>query len=205
MADIDDDDQESRDNRPPRPRSLISRGSKAIREEVQHPVTGEWRTVISMSRTKFDEEAKEVFLEEYVEHGRIGEAAMMAGTTGATVREHMKKDSDFGEAVIVAEQGYKDRLIAHHQNLLFNGTMKKTYDRQGNLVSSERVYPIRLIELELKKHDKGYRDKQEVAVNHTGGVLVAPAEVKDIDDWEARFSKAKDITPEPEVIEKSTT
>ncbi len=195
----------SRDNQPPRPRSLISRGSKAVREEVQHPVTGEWRTVISMSRNTFDEEAKEVFLEEYVEHGRIGEAAMMAGTTGGTVRDHMKKDPVFGEAVMVAEQGYKDRLIAHHQNLLFNGTLKKSFDRNGNLVSEERVYPIRLIELELKKHDKGYRDKQEVEVTHTGGVLVAPAEVASIDDWESRFNKAKDVTPELTEIEKSTT
>ena len=49
--------------------------------------------------------------------------------------------------------------------------------------------------MELKKHDSGYREKQELNVNHGGGVLVAPAEMGSIDDWEARFGKAKDITP----------
>ena len=193
-------------DQPPIPRSLISRGSKLVKEEIKDPDTGEWRTIVKMSRIKFDEEAKGIFLAEYSEHGRIGEAAMMAGVGTNTVREHMKNDEEFGEAFFMAEQGYKDRLIAHHQNLLFNGTTKESYDRNGNLVSSEQIYPIRLIELELKKHDKGYRDKQEVEVNHTGGVLVAPAEVTSIDDWESRFNKAKDVTREDTTIEdKSTT
>jgi hypothetical protein len=180
-----------------RPRSLISRGSKVVKVEIQDDVTGEWRTEIKMSRTKFDEKAKERFLLEYAKWGRMGEAAAAAGVGTLTVRRHMEEDEDFAEAFYLQEEEYKDKLIGHHQNLLFNGTVKESYDRNGNLVSSETIYPIRLIELELKKHDKGYRDKQEVSVNHTGGVLLAPAETKDIDDWETRFGAAKDVTPVP--------
>lgn len=95
------------------------------------------------------------------------------------------------------EEEYKDKLIGHHQNLVFNGTVKESYDRNGGLVSKETIYPIRLIELELKKHDRAYREKQEIAINHTGGVLVAPAETVSVDDWEKRFGAAKDITPVP--------
>ena len=83
---------------------------------------------------------------------------------------------------------YRDKLIAHHQELVFNGTKKESFDRNGKLISTETIYPIRLIELELKKHDDGYRDKREVQMNVTGGVLIAPADVKSIDDWEKRFS-----------------
>lgn len=179
----------------PRLRSLISRGSKPVREEVFDEETGEWRSIIRMSRDKFDERAKGIFLRVYEEWGRMGEAAAAAGVTSQTVRHHIKNDEEFAEALLAVEDSYHDKLIGHHQNLVFNGTTKESFDRNGNLVSREQIYPIRLIELELKKHDAGYRDKQEIEVNHTGGVLIAPPEVASVDDWEKRFSGAKDITP----------
>ncbi len=148
-----------------------------------------------MSRDKFDDVAKGVFLDEYRKWGRIGESAAAAGVSPQTVRKAMKEDEEFGDAVQMAETDYRDKLITHHQNLVFNGTEKKIYDRNGNLVSEEIQYPIPLIQMELKKHDSAYREKQELNVNHGGGVLVAPAEMGSIDDWEARFGKAKDITP----------
>ena len=125
----------------------------------------------------------------------MGEAAAAAGVSTQTVRAHIDKDEDFAEAILECETEYREKLVGHHQDLVFNGTTKKSYDRNGNLVSEEQVYPIRLIELELKKHDPGYREKQEVAVTHSGGVLVAPAETTSIEDWEKRFTQAKDITP----------
>jgi len=184
----------------PRLRSLISRGSKPVKVEIQDEVTGEWRTVIRMSRDKFDDKAKEIFLREYAKWGRMGESAAAAGVTPGTVRRHMEEDEEFAEALMMQEEEYTDKLIAHHQNLVFNGIEKNRYDKDGNLIETSYDYPIRLIELELKKHDKGYRDKQEVAVNHTGGVLVAPAEMNSVDDWEKRFSGAKDVTPEAPLL-----
>jgi len=183
-----------------RPRSLISRGSKVQKLDIYDDVTGEWRTEIRMSRIKFDDKAKEIFLLEYAKWGRMGESAAAAGVSPQTVRKAMEDDEEFAEALYMQEQEYQDKLIGHHQNLLFNGTTKKSYDRNGNLVSEETIYPIRLIELELKKHDKGYRDKQEIAVNHSGGVMIAPAEMEDIDDWEKRFGAAKDVTPEAPLL-----
>jgi hypothetical protein len=112
----------------------------------------------------------------------------------------MEIDPDFAEACLMAEHNYRDRLIEHHQNLVFEGTTKVTYDRQGNVVSEEKVYPIRLIELELKKHDEGYRDKREVDVKVSGGVLVAPSDVASIDDWEARFSGGQLIEGEAQEV-----
>lgn len=181
----------------PQLRSVISRGSKVVTESRYDEATGEWREIVRMSRIKFDDKSKDIFLKEFAKWGSMGEAAAAAGVTTGTVRRHIDEDEDFAEALLVQEEEYRDKLISHHQNLLFNGTLKEHYDRNGMLVSRETIYPIRLIEMELKKHDKGYRDKHEIAVNHSGGVLIAPAEVVDIDDWENRFSKAKDVTPKP--------
>lgn len=135
---------------------------------------------------KLNAEVKTIFLENLAEHGRYGTAARIAGVTLQTVKKHIEKDPEFGAAAAEALGCYKDRLIEHHQNLVFNGTVKTTYGRDGSIVSEETIYPVRLIELELKKHDEGYRDRKDVSVNITGGVIVAPAEVS-MDDWEKKF------------------
>jgi len=155
--------------------------------------------MVKMQRKAFDDAAKGVFLEEYAKWGRMGDAATLAGVLTGTVRKALRDDEEFAEIFMVAETEYRDKLVAHHQNLVFNGQVKKTYDRNGNLVSEETVYPVRLIELELKKHDKGYREQQQLEINHSGGVLIAPAEMKTIEDWENRFTKQiVDVTPEEE-------
>lgn len=177
-----------------RPRSLLARGSRPVVVDYQDE-DGNWRSRIKMERIKFDDKAKGVFLNEYRKWGRMGESAAAAGVSTQCVRYHIDQDEEFAQALMMAENEYQDKLIAHHQDLVFNGTERNSYDRNGQLVSTETIYPIRLIELELKKHDKGYREKQELEVKHSGGVLIAPAEMKSIDDWESRFGSAKDITP----------
>lgn len=142
------------------------------------------------SKVKFDDEAREIFLTQLATHGRLGTAARAAGVTITTARRHVSQDPEFAEMMAEAIEVYKDRLINHHQNLVFNGTQKETYDRNGQLVSRETVYPVRLIELELKKHDAGYRDKQEISHEHKGGVVVAPGAMS-ADEWEERFSNRK--------------
>ena len=199
MEDFSDDIEEYAASYPDKPRSLLAKGSKVVRVSEFDEETGVWRSRIKMSGRKFDEEAKGVFLQQYLKWGRMTESAAAAGVSTQTVRKAMEDDEDFAEAMLEADGAYHDKLIDHHQNLVFEGTEKINYDRMGNIVSRERIYPIRLIELELKKHDKGYREKQELQIAHTGGVLVAPAELKSIADWEKRFAIAKDITPKDEV------
>ena len=190
------EDTYDRNNVRQRPKSLLTRGSKPIVVEEWDEEIGDWRRQIKMSRIKFGDVEKGIFLETFRKWGRMGEAAAAAGVTTATVRTHIKDDEDFAEAVLLAEDEYREKLVGHHQDLVFNGTIKKSYDRNGNLVSEETIYPIRLIELELKKHDSGYREKQEISHQHSGGVLVAPAEMGSIDDWQKKFENMRDITPD---------
>lgn len=155
-------------------------------------------------KSKFDAEAKATVIKELATHGRIGTAARAAGVTVGTLKRHVKKDPEFAVLLEEGLEVYKDKLLNHHQKLVFEGTPNNKYDREGNLLESGITYPIRLIELELKKHDAGYRDKREVSLDVRGGVLVAPATVDSVEDWETRYgakqviegSLAKDGEPE---------
>jgi hypothetical protein len=137
--------------------------------------------------TKVDDELKARIVAEIADHGRLGTACRKNAVSMGTIKKYIEKDPEFGQAVMEANEAYKDKLIAHHQNLVFNGTVRTSYDRNGNIVSEETIYPVRLIELELKKVDPGYRDKREVDVNVKGGVMVAPSEVS-MEDWEKRYA-----------------
>lgn len=199
------EDTYDRNNVRQRPRSLLSKGSRAVLVEEWDEELGDWRRRIKMERVKFGDKQKGIFLDVYRKWGRMGEAAASVGVSTSCVRRHMAEDEDFAEALLVAEEEYKEKLIGHHQDLVFNGTVKKSYDRTGRLISEETIYPIRLIELELKKHDSGYREKQQLEVSHSGGVLVAPAEMGSIDDWEKKFTEMKNVTPDEDKEDEMVT
>lgn len=166
--------------------------SKMVAVEEQM-YDGTWRVRIRAQTGKFDDAAKAQFLSHYAETGRKGDSARMAGVTVKTVWDHMGKDQEFAAAMLQAEDDYRDKVVAHVQKLVFDGQVKKTYDRNGNLVSEEEIYPIPLIQMEARRVEEGYRDKREMDVKVSGGVLVAPPEVASIDDWEERFSDGKTI------------
>ena len=191
-----------------RPTDLIARApnrNMTITEYVDSE--GVTRYKLLPTAAKLDDALKEAICAELADHGRLGTACRKNNISMTTVRKHITKDPDFGRMVMEATEAYKDRLITHHQNLVFEGTTKINYDRNGNIVSEEKVYPVRLIELELKKHDEGYRDKKEVNMNVKGGVLVAPSEMS-MDEWEKRFSspelgeivdgEAEEVFPPPD-------
>lgn len=159
---------------------------------------GTVQTVVKRVRRTFDDQAKADFLEAYAKHGRMGDAARSVGFTTKYVREALQVDEQFAEDCMEAEENYRCQLIEHVQNLVFHGTKKRSFDRNGNIVSEEIIYPIRLIEMEMKKHDKGYTDRKEVDLNVSGGILIAPKETESISDWENRFGKKDemiDVTP----------
>lgn len=181
-------------------KGLTRSSSKFVAYEEQDE-NGNWRVRIKSQQLKFDDDAKQRFLEEYSKFGRIGDSCRAAGVSHTTYLKHLQEDQDFGEACLMAEKDYQSKLIAHHQDLVFNGQTKVTYDRQGNIVSEEKVYPIPLIQMELRKHDEGYRDNKTMDVKVSGGVLIAPADVASIDEWESRFAQEEVI--EGEVIDEN--
>lgn len=160
--------------------------SKMVAVEEQM-FDGTWRVRIKAQAGKFDDEAKAAFLAHYAETGRKGDSARMAGVTTKTVWDHVGKDEDFAAAVLAAEQDYESKVMAHVQKLVFEGQKKVTYDRQGNVVSEEQVFPVPLVQMEARRVHEGYREKREMDVKVAGGVLIAPAAVSSIDEWEEKF------------------
>lgn len=172
-----------------------------IVKKTEYMPNSNWREFYGAERVKFDDNAKLVFLEELAHHSRILSACKAAGVSYATYHRHLKLDQVFAKAVHDCQLAYRDRLIEHHQDLVFNGTERVSYDRAGQIVSTEKIYPIQLIAMELRKHDEGYRDKKEVDVNVKGGVVVAPAAMNSIEEWEAKYGVKDDDNSNSPIIE----
>jgi hypothetical protein len=152
---------------------------------------------VNTTRVKFDDVAKTRFLELIAEHGRKGDACLKVGICMKTMHDHIKNDPDFAEAMVYALEAYRDRVVAHVQDLALNGTLVKKYDAKGNCIEERQEYPIPLIMMEAKRVEKDYREKQqEVNVNFDAdktGVLVVPGQMTQ-EEWKERF-KMRDITP----------
>lgn len=137
-----------------------------------------WRLQLQASRIKFDDDQKKVYLDQLAKHGLKGRAAKEAGVSMQSVRNHAENDPDFAEARDLAVEAYRDKFVDHATTLAFEGEVHRQYDKDGNLLSEKRVFPVRLIELELKRVEPAYRDKQTIDLTtQGGGVLVAPAEM----------------------------
>lgn len=135
----------------------------------------------------------DVFLDNYREHGMMKKAAAAAGVSASAVRRVITKHKEFAEACLEAEEEYRDKVVEHVQNLALNGTVRKSYDRQGALISEEQVFMPNIVLAEARRVEEGYRDKREVAMNVSGGVLVAPSSVNSIDDWESKYGDGETV------------
>jgi hypothetical protein len=133
-------------------------------------------------------EYRELFINHYRKTNNLAHSAALIGVSASAVRERRKKDKIFAKLMDLAEEHYADQVKSVFQDLALNGTEKHTYDRNGNLISTERVIHGRLLELEMKRVDPSYNEKREVAHTVAGGVLVAPAEVS-IDQWEKQYNR----------------
>jgi poly-beta-hydroxyalkanoate depolymerase len=134
------------------------------------------------------EEYRELFIHHYRKTNNLAHSAALIGVSASAVRQRRKKDKIFAKLMDLAEEQYADQVKSVFQDLALNGTEKHTYDRNGNLISTERVIHGRLLELEMKRVDPSYNEKREVAHTVAGGVLVAPAEVS-IDQWEKQYNR----------------
>ena len=158
-----------------------------------------WRHQLMTKKIKFDDEQKRIYLEALAEHGLKGRAAEAAGVSMECVRRHTENDPQFAEALGLAMEEYRDKIVDHHRRLVLDGIEVRKYNKDGDLIEERRDYPIRLIELELKRVDPAYRDKQTIDLNATaGGVLVAPAGVSP-EEWIKREQEKNNSRKPPEV------
>ncbi len=163
-----------------------------------------WRVKLLASRIKFDDRAKEIFLCDFSGHGRKKDAASAAGVSLLTVTNHCKNDPDFAQAFDEAQAEYRDKFVKRAiDEIAYQGiSIKKVNPFTGEVYEERRDHPVRLIELELRRVDPTFRDKQEISLTGGGGILVVPAAMTPA-EWVADQEKKNEARKNPILAEES--
>ena len=136
---------------------------------------------------KFDDDAKRRFLAHYRENGRLTDAAIASGVIYKTARRHIVNDPAFAEEVEDAKMAYRDRISAEVFRRGVEGWDEPVYQR-GERVGYVRRYSDRMLEIHAKRFEPEYRDKQQVDMNHSGGVLVVGSISQDSTTWAKQWA-----------------
>ena len=157
-----------------------------------------WRVKLLASRIKFDDRAKEIFLRDFANHGRKKESASAAGVSLLTVTNHCKNDPDFAQAFDEAQADYRDKFVKRAiDEIAYHGiSIKKVNHVTGEVYEERRDHPVRLLELELRRVDPTFRDKQEISLTGGGGILVVPAAMTPA-EWVADQEKKNEARKNP--------
>lgn len=138
----------------------------------------------------FDIDRQTRFCEEFAKHGRKKQAAMVAGVCLSTIQRYLSADPIFKDMVAEAMATYRDHVAEEVYRRGITGIDKAIIGGQfrDEIIGYERVYSDRLLELEAKRVDPGYRDKGsiDIAVKE-GGVLVIGNNQGSIEEWENKF------------------
>lgn len=147
------------------------------------------------------------FLEAYRECGIIVKAALAANLSYSSIANLRKTDPDFEAEMEQAKQMWiAEKLDAPLREIGIDGIKEPIFSpKTGQLLGHKRVIHAQVTLAYARKFDPAYRDKQELDVNHTGGVLVVTAPARDVTDWKERFGSGQrrdviDMEPEQDTI-----
>lgn len=142
---------------------------------------------------KVDTESIAKFLEAYRECGIIVKAALAANLSYSSIANLRKSDPEFEAEMEQAKQLWiAEKLDAPLREIGIDGIKEPIFSpKTGQLLGHKRVVHAQVTLAYARKFDPAYRDKQELDVNHTGGVLVVTAPARDIADWKDRFGSGK--------------
>lgn len=151
-----------------------------------------WRVkVVARHRIKFDDVAKQRYVDELARTGRRWAAEEAAGVARTTVDAHKKNDPEFGAACEEAADQYATRGLMKIETEALEGSLETRYDPMtGSVVSEVKRFETRLREMFLKRHDPAYNDRTHVELSGQVGVLVV-APIQSMSDW-TRMSEAHD-------------
>ena len=148
----------------------------------------------------FDLDVQARFCEEYAKHGRKKQAADVAGVSIHTVNRYLSADLVFKDMFSEAMATYRDHIAEEVYRRAVIGVDKMVLGGQfkDEILGYEKVYSDRLLEMEAKRVEPGYRDKGniDIAVKE-GGVLVINTQSASVEDWESQYKDEKviDVTP----------
>lgn len=172
-----------------RKRGIVLRKDGQPRESnvgISTPVVDDsnWRVkVVARNRLKFDDPAKQRYLDELARTGRRWAAEKAAGVAHSTVSNHRKQDPEFNEACDEALDAYATSGLMKIETEALEGQEIQKFDPEtGALVQTERRFETRLREMFLKRYDTGYNERAHVEVSGKVGVVFAPP-IATMADW----------------------
>lgn len=157
-------------------------------------------------RIKFDDKAKQRYLEALRESGRRWQAEEAAGVARSTVDHHKEIDPEFAEACDVAAEEYAARGLAKIERDAIEGHVEKRYDPMtGNLVSEVPRFETQLRVKFLERYEREYNPKHQVEHSGAVGGIVTIPGVAALADWEEAVRKhdrenAKSQSPDAEAV-----
>ena len=163
-----------------------------------------WRRKLQTSRLKFDDPAKQVYLQHYRETGLKEHSALQAGVSYKTVQNHRENDPDFAEAEAEAFTAYSASIAGEVRRRGRDGWDEAVFNKGVRVIepilnedgsqatnedgaplfrySNVRKFDSGLLILEAKRVIPEYREKQTIDLTTNPGVLVAPADMSP-EDW----------------------
>jgi hypothetical protein len=140
---------------------------------------------------KFTLKVQMLFCEHLSILGRVTHAARASGISPLTVKATEKSNPAFAEMIGLAQMEYRDKVAAEVYRRAIEG-----YDvpiiggrEKDRVVAFERRYSDRLLEMEAKRVDSGYREKQALNIGQAGGVIVINASPTDKEPWRAKYNQ----------------
>jgi len=141
-----------------------------------------WRVKMQRAhRCKFDDQAKQRYLQAMVDEGRQWYACDAAGITKSTAERHLANDPEFADAVEAAINEHRSKRLKTIETQGLEGHLQIRKVGE-DVVEEKRVFetPIRVKMLE--KYDPDYRSRTELEVTGKTGVVVIPGVVT-LGDW----------------------
>lgn len=155
---------------------------------------------------KFDDAAKSMSLEMFSKTGRMSDAAMVAGVSASTIREHLSRDQEFSAAWEIAREQYCDHVTALVEKRGFEGIEEPILGGKykDEVVAHKRIYSDSLAMMHAKRYVPEYREKQQMDLTVTGGVLAVASSfgntANGLKDWKREYGgdyEPGSIKPEP--------
>ena len=150
------------------------------------------------TNVKFTDDLKKRYVLLLSQYGIKYKCAKGVGVSPVTTRLHEREDEEFAEACEFALDIFRASLEETVIDRAVHGWDEPVFSQKlGTQIGVIKKFDNRLLELLVKRHIPAFREKQQVDINITGGVLVAPSGPQKAEDWEKKH-RGDIIDVEPE-------
>jgi transposase-like protein len=168
---------------------IIKNQEQYIRRKLDLPPDEPVPKNLIRGGAKFDMDLMQRFCVDYSQHTQVTRAAKAVGVTPNLIYKTIKSNPIFAEMVNDAKMIYRDKIAEAVYIRAVEGVDEPIIGGMGRdqIVTYKKVYSDRLLELEAKRVDHGYRERGGVEINTGGGVLVVNAGNLDEKSWIEKY------------------